>query len=420
MTSITARNHVRAVGCDHDASDDEVYDALRRATEPLTEAWARLTAAKRIGIKFNQDKQPQDRARFEGQLQQLVSEKVGRACLRLLRERTDAELIAIDVSFYVAYSGARVEETTTFSPMFREFDVDYVDGTMGPFETVPVPSGGVMFDQYLLPTAAVEVDEIVSVAKLKSHAFMGFTLSLKNLFGLMPTEPAGHPRSYYHHLVRMPYMLADLGRILDPALCIIDGLIGQTGREWGTGRHGDGAQISRTLVAGDHAVATDACAATLMGHDPCGDWPSEPFHRDRNALLVAADEAGYGCVDVGAVDFQSEVDAPIGDFYSSITDPPARVLRWRRSTCEQALGYRDDKQRYVDAYAGKYILLQAGDVVWHSPEGRLRKSRRELAGNRPDEAMWLKYVDPEELDGEHYEVYERTLFALGEAPRCDR
>jgi hypothetical protein len=23
--------------------------------------------------------------------------------------------------------------------------------------------------------------------------------------------------------------------------------------------------------------------------------------------------------------------------------------------------------------------------------------------------MWLKYVDPEEPEGEHYEVYERTL-----------
>ena len=55
------------------------------------------------------------------------------------------------------------------------------------------------------------------------------TLCLKNLFGLMPIQPAGRPRHYYHHLVRMPYMLADLGRIYNPALNILDGLVTQAG-----------------------------------------------------------------------------------------------------------------------------------------------------------------------------------------------
>jgi len=73
----------------------------------------------------------------------------------------------------------------------------------------------------------IDADAFVSVQKLKNHAFMGVTLCLKNLFGLMPTEPHGRTRAYYHHLVRMPYMLADIGRIFDPTLNIIDGLISQ-------------------------------------------------------------------------------------------------------------------------------------------------------------------------------------------------
>ena len=88
---------VRAVQCDYRATEEEVYQALRRATAPLTEAWQRIRHAKRIGIKFNQDKQPHNRVYFEGQLQQLVSEKVARAFLRLLRERTDAELICLSL-----------------------------------------------------------------------------------------------------------------------------------------------------------------------------------------------------------------------------------------------------------------------------------------------------------------------------------
>ena len=35
-----------------------------------------------------------------------------------------------------------------------------------------------------------------------------------------------------------------------------------------------------------------------------------------------------------------------------------------------------------------------------------------MAGPHTDEALWLKFVDPEEAEGEHYEVYEQTLAYL--------
>ncbi|GIV78174.1 MAG: hypothetical protein KatS3mg050_2568 [Litorilinea sp.] len=408
MSTTQSPYKVRAVHCDYRASDDEVYEALKRATDPLTESWERLRRAKRIGIKFNQDKEPKNRVYFEGQLQQLVTKKVGRAVLRLLRERTDAELIAADVSFYTMYNGATVEETTTFADLFQEFDVTYVDGTRPPYKVVEVPGGGQMFRQYLLPEGAVEVDEFISVAKMKNHAFMGVTLTLKNLFGLMPGEPEGHTRTYFHHLVRMPYMLADLGRIFNPVLNIIDATISQAGREWGNGREDGPTRITNALIAGNHTIATDACAAYLMGHDPQSDWLTEPFHRDRNSLLVAA-EAGFGTVNLDEIDFQSEVQAPLGHFYAVLTDPVETVISWRRTTAEQALYYLDHQRELVDKYAGEYILLQDGEVRWHNTVSDLRVSRRILAGEKKEQAMWMKYVDPEEREGEHYEVYDHAL-----------
>jgi hypothetical protein len=42
----------------------------------------------------------------------------------------------------------------------------------------------------------------------------------------------------------------------------------------------------------------------------------------------------------------------------------------------------------------------------------LRVSRRQLSGAHSDHAMFFKYVDPEEAEGEHYEVYERALDGL--------
>jgi uncharacterized protein (DUF362 family) len=399
---------VRAVQCDYRATDAEVYEALKRATDPLTETWDRLRRAKRIGLKFNQDKELHNRVYFEGQLQQLVSHKVVRAVLRLLRERTNAELVHVDVSFYGMYNGSNPLETGTAYPLLREYGVQIVDGTKPPYSVVEVPGGGQMFKQYVLPTDSVEVDEFISVAKLKNHAFMGITLALKNLFGLMPGEPEGHTRVYFHHLVRMPYMLADLGRIYDPALNIIDGLIGQAGREWGNGREDGPTQIANTLIAGDQIIATDACTASLMGHDPTSDWLTPPFHRDRNSLLVAA-EAGFGTVNLHEIDFQSEVRAPIGQFYSALTDPMDVVKSWRRTTAEQALHYVDHRRTLVDKYAGNYILLQNGEVRWSDAVSDLKISRRILAGDHKEQALWMKYVDPEEEEGEHFAVYDHAL-----------
>ena len=50
---------VRAVRCDHRASDEEVYAALKQATAPLNKAWEKLKNAQRITIKFNQSLPPE-------------------------------------------------------------------------------------------------------------------------------------------------------------------------------------------------------------------------------------------------------------------------------------------------------------------------------------------------------------------------
>src|SRR5450759_5862176 len=114
---------VRAAQCDNRASDEEAYQALKRATEPLERAWDKLKKARTIAIKFNQDKMLRQLVKFdERHRQQLVSDCVARALLRLLRERTAAHLYCIDVSFYQVYSGAEKDSTTNIMPVLKEFD----------------------------------------------------------------------------------------------------------------------------------------------------------------------------------------------------------------------------------------------------------------------------------------------------------
>ncbi|MBM3280592.1 MAG: DUF362 domain-containing protein [Candidatus Handelsmanbacteria bacterium] len=393
---------VRASHCDHRASEEEIYQALVRTTAPLTRSWERIEKARKIVLKFNMIKYRERIEYFAGRRRELVDDSVCRALLRLLKERTSATLVATDT--FVYGNGCRTPEDFNYKHLLDYYGVEYVDSNLPPFATYEVPGGGSMFDRYLLSACFADADEVITVAKMKNHAFMGITLCMKNLFGLPPViPPEGRTRSYYHHFIRLSYLLPDLGKITNPCLNVIDALTGQWGREWGgVGR------ICNTLIAGDHVTATDACGMSLMGHDPKSDWPTPPFKRDRNHVLIAA-QAGFGTVDLDQIDFQSEVKGPLAEFDSEETDSPETVASWRRTTCEQGLIYREEQKKIIDRHRGQFIYMQDGSVVWNGPDPTNLGSRRILSGEKKDSALWLKYVDPEEREGEHYEAYEECL-----------
>lgn len=413
--SSASRYSVRGVHCDHRAGAEEVYQALARATSPLERVWEKLSRAGRIAIKFNQAWPPDQVRWFAGQRQELVSDHVARATLRLLRERTTAELVCVEIAVDKKDRDPDPGPWFTLLPLLREFGVQLIDGDRPPHRSYAVPGGGLMFKQYLLPEDVMECDAFVDVQKMKSHLFAGVTLCMKNLFGLCPEEPYGRGRQYFHHLIRLPQVLADLGALVHPTLSIIDALVAQSDREWG-----GSPRIADALVAGDHVLATDAYGAHLMGHDPAADWPTQPYVRDTNALLAAA-QGGYGVVNLREIDIESELTAPLAEFHTLQIDSPQTVYGWRWGACEQALYYRDHARDYYDRYAGQYILLQDFQVVWHGDSSALSVSRRQLAGEQKEKALWFKLVDPDEHEGEHYEVYERMLAqmrALAPAPQA--
>jgi len=390
---------VRASYCHHRASDDEIYDTICRIVEPLKRSLEKIEKARKIVIKTNMAYAPERIAYFEGRRRELVDDAVMRAVLRFLRKRSSAQLMVADI-FY------NQPEEINCMPILDEFGVEFINANEPPFRIYEVPGGGLMFSRYKLNSCFADADAVVSVAKMKTHAFMGVTLCLKNLFGLTPLQLHNRPRSYFHHIIRLSYVLPDLGLITRPCLNIIDALVGQSRREW----HGDG-RICNALIAGDHVIATDVCGAWLMGHDPSADWPVPPFKRDRNALLIAA-ENGFGTVNLDEIDFQTEVKPPLAEFDPHEPDSKERMRSWRKTTCEQGLFYRDHQEEMMGKYAGEYIFLQDGDVVWNGSDPRELGSRRGMTRGRPDHALWLKLVDPDDMEGEHFEVYERNLMSI--------
>ena len=146
----------------------------------------------------------------------------------------------------------------------------------------------------------------------------------------------------------------------------------------------------------------------LMGHDPKSDWPTPPFRRDRNHLLIAA-QRGFGMLDFDAIDFESELAGPLAEFDSVITDTGETVDSWRRTTCEQGLISRDEQSKIIDLHRGQFIYMQDGQIVWNGDDSSNLSSRRDLSGDKKDSALWLKYVDLDENEGERFERYAECL-----------
>ena len=87
---------VRAAHCDYRATEEEIYQTLRRITDPLTRAWKPIETAKKVVMKFNMMKPAERIIYFEGRRRELVDDAVCRAVLRLIKEHTTAQLVATD------------------------------------------------------------------------------------------------------------------------------------------------------------------------------------------------------------------------------------------------------------------------------------------------------------------------------------
>ena len=114
-----------------------------------------------------------------------------------------------------------------------------------------------------LASTAVGADLLVSVAKLKTHHWVGCTLTMKNLFGTVPGSVYGWPKNPLHY-AGIEQSIVDIWQGLAPGFGIVDGIVGMEGDGpiMGTAK-----QVGLVLM-GDNLPAVDATAARVMGLDP--------------------------------------------------------------------------------------------------------------------------------------------------------
>lgn len=113
------------------------------------------------------------------------------------------------------------------------------------------------------PTTLREADWIVSMPKLKTHHWAGVTLSMKNLFGVMPGMFYGWPKNVLH-CAGIEKSILDINATLLPHFAIVDGIVGMEGDGpiMGTPRH------VGVLVMGRNFPAVDATCTRIMGLNP--------------------------------------------------------------------------------------------------------------------------------------------------------
>ena len=110
-----------------------------------------------------------------------------------------------------------------------------------------------------LPAKILGADFVVSMPKMKTHHWSGVTLSLKNMFGIVPGSCYGWPKNILHW-AGISNSILDINSAVRPDFAIVDGITAMEGN----GPIQGSAKSCGLLVLGDDPVAVDSTCARIM------------------------------------------------------------------------------------------------------------------------------------------------------------
>jgi len=153
-----------------------------------------------------------------------------------------------------------VLELSGIGDVLREENARFVDLNLDSISPVNLVSNYTGLARLFFPDTILTADLVVSMPKLKAHHWAGVSLSLKNMFGIIPGVKYGWPKNFLHwHGIGNS--IADIATTIQPGFAIIDGIVGMEGDGplYGT------AVDSGVIMMGDNLSAVDATATRLMG-----------------------------------------------------------------------------------------------------------------------------------------------------------
>lgn len=118
-------------------------------------------------------------------------------------------------------------------------------------------------DHLWLPRTVLESDFIVSMPKVKTHHWTGVTLSMKNMFGIIPGSRYGWPKNILHW-AGIPESILDICATVRPQFVIADGIIAMKGDG---PLNGTETRLNQ-LVFSDDPVSADIACVEALGFNP--------------------------------------------------------------------------------------------------------------------------------------------------------
>ena len=164
----------------------------------------------------------------------------------------------------------------------RSQQIRFVDLNRDELCNVPVKATYTGLEHLWLPRTVVASDFIVSMPKIKTHHWAGVTLSMKNMFGIVPGTKYGWPKNVLHWK-GIHRSILDICATAPIHFVIADGVIAMQGNGplHGTHRH-----LGKIVLA-DDPVAADFTCARLMGLNPSLVW-----HLDRASHFLGNGSPG--------------------------------------------------------------------------------------------------------------------------------
>jgi uncharacterized protein (DUF362 family) len=156
----------------------------------------------------------------------------------------------------LAEAAGYFETVPHFEELFTDLNLDDVS-------PVNPPRQFSRMSKVYLPNTALGAGLLVSMPKMKTHHWVGATLSMKNLFGVVPGGVYGWPKNVLHW-AGIAESIADLHSLFPRQFAIVDGIVGMQGN----GPIQGVPKKVGLLVVGDDPVAVDATCCRIMRIDP--------------------------------------------------------------------------------------------------------------------------------------------------------
>ena len=158
----------------------------------------------------------------------------------------------------------------------REQKLTFVDLNRDELTKVPTKANYTGLGHLWLPRTVVTSDFIVSMPKVKTHHWAGVTLSMKNMFGIVPGVKYGWPKNVLHWK-GIHRSILDICATVPIHFVIADAIVAMEGNGPLQGRD---RRLGKIVLA-DDPVAADFTCTRLMGLDPNRVW-----HLDRASRFL--------------------------------------------------------------------------------------------------------------------------------------